>query len=261
MVRYPAIFVNHGGGPLPLLGKQPKIASHLTDVRRNWLPKETPSAIVVFSGHWESSPIKITSSAKPSLYYDYYGFPPEAYDIAYPVRGNPKLANKIHALLKEANIPSELDDKRGLDHGVFVPLLLMYPEAEVPVVQVSLHSDLTAESNLQIGRALQSLRDENVLFVGSGFTFHNMRAFFNPTREAKQASSKFNDWLKETMLGTTRSAQLLRWTHAPHARLCHPREEHLVPLFAIAGVAGDESKGELIFENTEGFAYSSYRFL
>lgn len=252
--------MNHGGGPLPLLGKQPTIATHLRDVRQNWLPKEPPSAIVVFSAHWETDPIKITSSINPSLYYDYHGFPKEAYDIEYSVPGNPTLANKINELLRDAGIPSEMDDTRGLDHGVFVPLLLMYPEATVPVVQVSMHSDLSPSSNLGIGQALQKLRKDNVLFVGSGFTFHNMQAFFNPTKEAKQASSQFNDWLKQAVLGESRSETLLDWEKAPYARLCHPREEHLVPLFVLAGLAGDEAKAELMFDDDEIYAVSSYMF-
>ena len=258
--RYPAVFVNHGGGPLPLLGQDPGIASHLGDVRKTWLPKEPPSSIVVFSAHWESDPIKITSSIKPSLYFDYYGFPKEAYDIKYPVPGSPTVANKIHTLLTQAGIPCEKTDDRGLDHGVFVPLLLMYPEAEIPVVQVSLHSDLSPKSNFELGEALRSLRQENVLFVGSGYTFHNMRAFFNPSEDIRQASIGFNNWLKQAVLGDSRRKELSAWKQAPHAQICHPREEHLVPLFVIAGLAGDEASVKLIYDTDDTFAVSSYMF-
>jgi 4,5-DOPA dioxygenase extradiol len=260
-MKYPAVFVCHGGGPLPLLGRQPDVAQHLSEVRQKWLALESPpSAIVVFSGHWESDPIRIIASAQPPLLYDYYGFPNEAYDLKYPAPGSPTLANKIHTLLSKANIPSVLDTQRGNDHGVFVPLMLMFPEAEIPVVEVSLHADLTPQSNLRLGEALRSLRDENVLLVGSGYSFHNMGALMRPSTEASLASRAFNDWLKESMLGDARTTKLLGWESAPSARACHPREEHLAPLFCVVGAVGDDAKAELIFDPPGKIAVSSYMF-
>jgi 4,5-DOPA dioxygenase extradiol len=262
MMKYPAVFLAHGGGPMPLLGMQPDIAQHLTAVRQKWLPPDVlPSAIVVVSAHWESDPIRIIASAQPSMIYDYYGFPPKAYELKYPAPGSPILANKIHTLLSNANIPSVLDTQRGYDHGVYVPLMLMYPEAEIPVVEVSLHADLTPQSNLRLGAALRSLRDENVLLVGSGYSFHNMSAFMRPSADASLAARAFNDWLKESMLmGDSRSAKLLAWETAPSARFCHPREEHLAPLFVVAGAVGDDAKAVLIFDAPGDLACSSYLF-
>ena len=127
-MRYPSVFVNHGGGPMPLLGKQPDIVRHFQDVQQKFLPKEPPQAIVVVSAHYESNPIRITSSAKPSMLYDYSGFPPQAYQVQYPAPGSPDLAKRIQSLLTNKGIASELDEKRGFDHGVFIPLKLMYPE-------------------------------------------------------------------------------------------------------------------------------------
>jgi len=124
---FPAIFVNHGGGPLPLIGRQPDIAHHLEQVAKKYLP-EAPRAIVVVSAHWESNPIKITSSSSPDMLFDYSGFPAQTYEYKYPAKGDPALAIRIQNQLQEEGLTSELDDKRGFDHGVFVPLLLMYPK-------------------------------------------------------------------------------------------------------------------------------------
>jgi aromatic ring-opening dioxygenase catalytic subunit (LigB family) len=130
-MRYPSVFVNHGGGPFPLLGKQPDIVQHVTDLKNKFLPKEPPQAIVVISAHFESNPITITSSAKPPMLYDYHNCPPEAYQIQYPAPGSPDLAKRIQELLSNKGIPSQLDDKRGFDNGVFVPLKIMYPKVLV----------------------------------------------------------------------------------------------------------------------------------
>jgi 4,5-DOPA dioxygenase extradiol len=167
-MRYPALFVNHGGGPLPLLGQQPKIVQHLQNTVQNHLPKEPPKAIVVISAHWEANPIRITSSASPSMYYDYSGFPSETYKLQYSAPGSPDLAHKVHDLLTRAGIQCQLDPKRGYDHGVFVPLMIMYPSANIPVVCVSLHPTLNARFHLALGHALAPLRDQGKIYL---FTF------------------------------------------------------------------------------------------
>lgn len=158
-MKFPAVFVNHGGGPLPLMGRQPIITKHMKELVTKVIP-EKPQAIVVISAHYEANPIAITSSANPSMYFDYYGFPPETYQYQYPAKGSPDLAQKIQKLLSEKGIESELDNKRGFDHGVFVPLMLMYPAADIPVVSVSLHSSLSTDIHLALGNALAPLRDE-----------------------------------------------------------------------------------------------------
>jgi 4,5-DOPA dioxygenase extradiol len=128
MMRFPAVFVNHGGGPMPLLGKQPELVDQMKEIVQKHLPQQLPKAIVILSAHWESDPIKITSAERPSMYYDYGGFPPETYEYQYPAPGSPELAKKIQGLLGGQGLKSELDGKRGFDHGVFVPLMIMYPK-------------------------------------------------------------------------------------------------------------------------------------
>lgn len=263
-MKFPAVFINHGGGPLPLLGRQPHIVTHMKNVVEKYLPPEPPKAIVVFSAHWESDTIRITSSNNPSMLFDYYGFPPETYEYDYPAPGDPELATRIQLLLTDNDIPSQLDEERGFDHGVFIPLMTMYPKANVPVVCVSLHSSLDANLHVQIGKALAPLLDDNVLILGSGYTFHNLKLLFNPTPASMKASTEFNDWLKTAItssdsIGMLESLQ--NWeTLAPSARVAHPREEHLLPLLMCAGTGGVP---ELIFDmnatDTEP-AISSYLF-
>lgn len=247
------LLIPHGGGPMPVLGEP----SHkeLT----HWLktfPKKLPkfSSIVVFSAHWEEKVPTITSGANPSLIYDYYGFPKESYDLKYPAPGNPALAQKISNLLQGAGISNTLDDKRGFDHGMFIPLLLMYPEANIPVVQVSLCSSLDPELHIKMGHALAPLLDEDILILGSGFTFHNMGAFFRPESERKKPNEAFEAFLKETLLSPSlstaeRAQRLVQWATAPGARFCHPREEHLIPLHVCFGAAG-ETPAEQVFDGT-----------
>ncbi|KAL7561700.1 hypothetical protein ACA910_016462 [Epithemia clementina (nom. ined.)] len=259
-MRYPSLFVNHGGGPLPLLGRQPDIVHHMKEAVTKWLPSllsttEPPKAIVVISAHWESDPIQITSSPNPSMLYDYHGFPPESYQLKYPVPGSLTLAQHIQDLLLEQHVPAQLNHKRGLDHGVFVPLMIMYPKADIPVVCVSLHSSLQPEIHWKLGRALSPLRDEGILILGSGYAFHNMNSFFHPSQESLEGSIAFNNWLKETFLVAPSNQQqqepnpsgcstvkelrnkVLHWETAPGARLAHPREEHLLPLFVVAAAS------------------------
>lgn len=230
-----------------------------------------PDAIVVVSAHWESVPIQITSSANTPMLYDYSGFPAESYEYQYPAPGSPSLAHKIKRLLADNSIESELNDQRGSDHGVFVPLMLMYPEADVPVVAVSLHSSLSPDLHLALGAALAPLRDErNVLLLGSGYTFHNIQAFFHPSEATYKASSDFDAWLKDTLSNSKNNdaevlQRLKRWEQAPGARIAHPREEHLLPLLVTAAAAAGSrwSKAEIIYETEAGngeHAVSSYLF-
>lgn len=240
------LFISHGGGPMPLLGDPDhrEMVDHLTEVAGTL---RKPSAILVISAHWEASVPTITASPNPSLIYDYYGFPPESYDIQYPCRGEPALARKIHQTLETAGIPARLDNQRGFDHGVFVPLKLMYPEADVPCVQLSLVNTLDPETHLAVGRALQTLDYDSLLVIGSGFSFHNMRAFFTPhNQEIQTQNEAFEYWLKETCTDTSMSEaeryeRLKHWNQAPHARFCHPREEHLLPLHVCYGLASRPS--------------------
>ncbi len=243
---------------MPLLGKQPNLAHHMQEVVK-LLPSK-PTSIVVLSAHWEANPIEITTSNGPQkLLFDYGGFPPETYKYEYPAPGNPELSLRIQHLLLGEGIVSTFDNARGLDHGVFVPLKIMYPDADIPVVAVSLAASLDPLVNMKIGHALAPLRDDGILILGSGYTFHNMRSFFNPTDASFQASDDFNEWLKETLSPSTLSSssssstvmkdRLLHWTKAPGARTCHPREEHLIPLFMVAAAA-DYVPAKVVYDTT-----------
>ncbi|QFU02069.1 LigB family dioxygenase [Halomonas sp. THAF5a] len=236
------LFLSHGGGPRPLLGDpgHRELVTRLTEIAGR-LPR--PSAILVISAHWEAPVPTITASARPGLIYDYHGFPPEAYAIEYPCPGEPALAARVHRALTQAGLPARLDDRRGFDHGVFVPLKLMYPEADIPCVQLSLVDSLDAATHLAIGKALQALDVDDLLVIGSGFSFHNMGAFFAPdTPESQARNLAFEDWLEETCASleieeAERAERLIHWERAPHARFCHPREEHLLPLHVCVGLA------------------------
>ena len=202
------------------------------------------SAIIVFSAHWEERVATITAGPRPKLIYDYSGFPSESYSIRYDAPGSPQLARRIASLFSAANITHRLDERRGWDHGVFVPLKLMFPKADIPIVQVSLVRGLDPALHIAMGKALRELVEtENVLVLGSGFTFHNMGAFFGPERARKVQNEAFEAWLKETCAGdglsaSERERRLIAWEKAPHARFCHPREEHLIPLHVCFGAAG-----------------------
>ncbi|WP_317932219.1 class III extradiol ring-cleavage dioxygenase [Halioxenophilus sp. WMMB6] len=235
------LFLSHGGGPLPLLG-DPGHREMVTTLKQIAGELSKPKAILLISAHWEATLPTITASPKPGLIYDYYGFPEESYHIQYPSPGEPQLAGKILQALRKSGIAAQMDDQRGFDHGMFVPLTILYPQADIPCVQLSLVNSMSAEQHLQIGRALRSLQHEGLLVIGSGFSFHNLPAFFS----AADASStnknlQFEAWLIETcsapqLSEEQRYQRLLEWHKAPYARYCHPREEHLLPLHVCYGL-------------------------
>lgn len=238
-----ALFLSHGGGPLPLLGDTGH--EEMVDcLRRIAATQPRPSAIVLVSAHWEAEIPTLTSGSHPSLIYDYYGFPEESYSIQYPCPGDPRLAERLHELLGQAGIASRLDAERGFDHGLFVPLKLMYPDADIPCVQLSLVDSLDPAEHLAMGKALRGLGNEGLLVIGSGFSFHNLRTFFAPdTRESAAMNAAFEQWLLETCASpeideAERERRLAHWADAPSARYCHPREEHLLPLHVCYGLAG-----------------------
>ena len=236
--RLPAAYITHGGGPCFFMDWDPP---HAWDELRAALEgigpslPSAPRAIVVVSAHWEAAAVEVDSGASPGLIYDYGGFPPHTYQLTYPAPGDPQLAGRIAELLGAAGIEHHLTPDRGWDHGVFIPLKVMFPDAEVPVVAMSLRRDLDPAFHLELGRALVPLRDEGVLLVGSGSSFHNFAHFGSPLAEP------FDDWLNDvvTRPAADREAALANWTDAPHARIAHGREEHLLPLMVAAGAASD----------------------
>jgi len=235
-----ALFLSHGGGPLPLLG-DPSHAEMVRCLQDIAARMEKPSAIILVSAHWEASTTSVTTGAHPELIYDYGGFPPESYEIQYPCPGNPPLAKAIVAALESAGIRAIAHESRGFDHGLFVPLKIMFPEADIPCVQVSLIHGLNPAAHIALGRALRAVADPATLLVGSGFSYHNMRGFFSPeTEQSRAANEGFEAWLLDTCANPAlsedeRSARLINWASAPGARACHPREEHLMPLHVCYG--------------------------
>jgi len=223
---------------------------------------QRPKAIVVISGHWEEPVFAAASVAAPSLIYDYTGFPAHTYELRYPAPGAPWLAEQIVKLLTAAGLPARVDHSRGFDHGIFIPFLLLFPLADIPIVPLSLHRDLDPVLHLTAGRALSALRDQGILIVGSGMSYHNMRGF--RTRGGAQDSELFDLWLTEALSEGTpqdRWSKLAHWADAPAARRAHPREEHLLPLMIAAGAAADEH-GARVFSDTvmQGARISGYRF-
>jgi aromatic ring-opening dioxygenase catalytic subunit (LigB family) len=205
------------------------------------LPKEAPQAVLVVSAHWEEGAPTVMTSPHPPMYYDYGGFPPEAYKITWPAPGSPALANQTRELLARAGFATAEDPERGFDHGAFTPLKQAFPDAKIPTLQLSLKEGLDAVEHLAIGRALAPLREAGVFIVGSGDSFHNMRAFRGGP-SAYPKSVEFNTWLDSVVTGTAaeRESSLAEWASAPQARFCHPREEHLLPLMVVAGAAGGD---------------------
>ena len=262
----PSLFIPHGGGPCFFMewtlgppNSWDRLAIWLRGIAAT-LPM-LPKAIIVFSGHWEEDCFAVTSSAKPALIYDYYGFPEHTYNLTYPAPGAPDLARQIIARLTHAGLPTLADDQRGFDHGVFIPLKLLFPDADIPIVQVSLHNNLDPALHLAAGTALAPLRKEGVLIVGSGMSYHNMRGFGDP--RFRPASDAFDAWLTEAVTQTdanNRNDALISWESAPSARSAHPREEHLLPLMAASGAGGD-GPGEKVFtDNPMEATISAFRF-
>ena len=242
--RMPVVFLPHGGGPWPFVdlgfGEAQELEALATWLRGlKDLPKIAPQALLVISAHWEEDQPTVTTSTNPPLLFDYYGFPPAAYRITWPAPGNPTLALRVRALLEGAGFSTGADNQRGFDHGTFVPLKLSWPEAEVPVVQLSLVSSLDPALHLALGRALAPLRDEGIFMIGSGMSYHNLGAF--SPRSAPVAEA-FDSWLGVTTTSSpaARDQRLVAWTKAPSARMAHPRAEHLLPLMVVAGAAGDD---------------------
>jgi aromatic ring-opening dioxygenase catalytic subunit (LigB family) len=242
--RLPTYAISHGGGPWPWIKEHMPI---------DWTPLETalasvrtelgvaPRAVLVVTAHWEASAFTLQGSAQPTMLYDYGGFPPETYQIRYPAPGDPALADQAIDLLRAAGLPTARDDDRGFDHGTFVPMYVMFPDADVPIVQISILRSFDPEAHLAAGRALAPLRDDGVLIVGSGLpSYHNLSQF---GRGSSQPSHAFDAWLTETVTGTApseRTRRLIDWDRAPSAREAHPREEHLLPLLVAVGAAEHE---------------------
>ena len=259
----PAYFIPHGGGPWPFMEERAAQLGSLTAFLRGLLADvgTTPRAIVVVSGHWEEPVPTVSSRRDYSMFYDYYGFPEHTYALQYPAPGSPEVAREVTGALAAAGIPSATEHSRGYDHGVFVPFMLVDPQATIPVVPLSLIEGLDPAQHIAMGRALAPLRRENVLIVGSGMSFHNLRALMAGSDVAAR-SARFDTWLGDAVTAdpAAREQRLDAWASAPEARFAHPREEHLLPLMVAAGAAGTDP-GTLAYRNdVMGATTSGFRF-
>lgn len=222
------------------------------------LPEE-PRAILVVTAHWEESAPTLTGGARPPLIYDYYGFPPKAYapHLTYAPPGAPDVADRARSLLASAGFQRASVADRGYDHGTFIPMKIMFPQEDVPITQLSLLSSLDPEAHVAMGQALAPLRDEGVLIVCSGMSFHNLRAL---NSGSKSKAVEFDRWLQAACTDENRRVLLAEWKRAPHAQFCHPREEHLLPLVVGIGAAGDDT-AVVNFSAVEfGVPVSGFRF-
>lgn len=263
----PSYFISHGGGPWPWIAEAQTMYAPLRSALAS-IPKQLaspPKAILMVSAHWEAEQeaLLVMASERPTMLYDYYGFPPHTYQISYPAQGLALLAQEVQALLGTANIPALLDYERGFDHGAFVPAYCMYPEAQIPMVQLSIHAHYDPLFHIQIGQALRPLREQGVLIIGSGLSYHNLR---NMGPGGVQPSAQFDRWLEETLSKHAhpqeRIEDLIHWERAPAARVAHPREDHLIPLMVALGAAQDAVAHRFHHETHAfgGLTVSSYRF-
>jgi len=263
--RLPTLFIPHGGGPCFFFEPRPPspadtwhgMAAFLRGIDAALGVR--PRAVLVVSGHWETAIPSFNTGANPPLLFDYYNFPEHTYQLRYPAPGAPWLADRARALLDAAGIASDTDPARGLDHGVFVPFLLIYPDADVPILQMSLRQDLDPGAHLAIGRALAPLRDEGVLIVGSGMSYHNM-AGLRSAAGADDAAG-FDAWLGAAVADAAqRDSRLIAWRAAPGGAASHPREEHLLPLMVAAGAAFGDPGRRVYGERVLGKALSGFQF-
>lgn len=260
--RMPVLYIPHGGGPWPWTPAfTPQLAVDYASLRRfiEGISAELPSrptAVLVVSAHWEAPVPTVTIAPRPSLLYDYHGFPADTYRLTWPAPGDPGLAARVQERLGDAGIATATSD-RGFDHGTFVPMKLAFPEADIPTVQLSLDARYDPALHLAIGRALAPLRDEGVLILGSGMSWEDFRA-----ADLVRRSNAFDAWFQEVARGAreVRDAALTAWTGAPFARVAHPHEEHLLPMMVAAGAAGDD-RGEVVWSGSlMGIRVSAVKF-
>lgn len=263
--RLPTYYISHGGGPWPWLKDQNFMDTSVLERSLQAMPREIgvePRAVLVVSAHWETPEFTVQSNPNPSMVYDYGGFPEFTYHIQYPAPGSPEVADRVSELLDLAAIANRQDPNRGFDHGMYAPMYAAWPDADVPMLQLSIQHGYRPDAHLAVGRALAPLRDEGVLIVGSGLSYHNLRLFGGPA--SAQPSREFDDWLNQAMHADPRARvdALRHWEAAPSARIAHPAEDHLIPLMVAVGAAEDEAAVRTYHQNDFGGSTtaSSFRF-
>jgi 4,5-DOPA dioxygenase extradiol len=257
-------FIPHGGGPLPLMGHDGH--KNLIALLRGLEEQVGDSrAIVVITAHWEAEVTHLSGAANPPLLFDYYNFPPETYEYQYPAPGAPELARQASDLLTEAGLKNCIDPERGFDHGTFVPMMLIRPAGDIPILQMSVLASLDPDAHITLGRSLAPLLEQGVTIIGSGLSFHNLGAMLSGQPKVGNEDEAFDSWLNDTLVDPDlseieRTARLTNWSDAPGARFCHPREEHLLPLHICYGAASAAGLvGENIYRETlMGFMTSGF---
>ncbi|WP_421852338.1 DODA-type extradiol aromatic ring-opening family dioxygenase [Novosphingobium sp.] len=264
-MKQPVFFLSHGGGPWPWLDGPFREGFAWLEASLKALPAqlpEPPRAVLAVSGHWEERDFTVSSAAQPGMVYDYSGFPEHTYHIRYAAPGDPALAARVQELAAAAGIAVGDDPARGFDHGTFSMMQPIRPEADLPVVSLSMKIGYDPAAHFALGRALAPLREEGVVIMGSGLSYHNLRLF---DARAAEPSRQFDGWLRHTLLDLepeARAAELMRWEAAPAARQAHPREDHLIPLMVALGAAGADP-ATCIYSQDDlfgGITVSSWRF-
>ncbi len=237
MIALPTLFVSHGA---PTLALDPGATGERLEYIGRALPR--PKAILIVSAHWETEQPTVGGAARPRMIYDFSGFPEQLYRLDYPAPGAPALAQRTQALLNGAGFSTVIDPNRGLDHGAWVPLRLLYPSADIPVTQLSIQSSRNADHHFRVGRSLKPLREEGVLIVGSGSFTHNLREIGHsaPGTPSQAYVEEFRGWMAARIQAHDADSLLQYRTLAPHAARAHPTDEHLLPLFVAMGAAHDE---------------------
>ncbi|TPX64146.1 hypothetical protein SpCBS45565_g06107 [Spizellomyces sp. 'palustris'] len=262
--RAPALFLPHGGGPMPLLNDagHRDLITFLTKTGRKYL-NPRPKAILLVTAHWETRNPTVSTVSNPELLYDYYNFPPETYNIDFPAKGDPKVAKRVVDLLQNAGFKTQTDAERGWDHGVFVPLKLYLPDFDIPIIPMSVLTSQDAAEHYRIGKALEPLRDEGVMIIGSGMSFHNMRAMRGRLGFSGTLNEPFDDAVDEAVKiasSDERGKVLSAWDKMEGALDSHPSgaAEHFMPLLVVAGAGGDESGIRALTWNTSPFRISAW---
>ena len=262
----PTLFIPHGGGPCFFMDPQGGPPDPTWQPMQDYLAAliaslpERPRAILLVSGHWEEPQVTVHNGDGQPLLYDYYGFPEHTYRLRWDAPGAPDVARRAKALIEAAGYPVGVERARGWDHGVFVPMKVAVPNADIPLVQLSLRADLDPAAHIAIGRALAPLRDDGVLIVGSGMSFHNLR------ERGPHVTARANAWDAALTDAVTdadpaaRARRVANWRDLPHAAFAHPREEHLLPLMVALGAGGDDPARGDFNGHVLGWAISGYRF-
>ena len=265
-MKLPTLFVPHGGGPCFFMDPNGGPADPMWQPMQAYLAglidslPERPRAILLVSGHWEEPQVTVHKGVRPELLYDYYGFPEHTYRLRWDAPGAPAIAERAKALIEAAGFPVGEEAERGWDHGVFIPMKVAVPDADIPVVQLSLRADLDPKAHIAIGRALAPLREEGVLIVGSGMSFHNLR------ERGPHVTARADEWDTALTDAVTdpepsrRAERVAEWDTLPHAHFAHPREEHLLPLMIALGAGGEDPAALDFADHVLGWAVSGYRF-